>query len=337
MKLVADKAGVSLATASYALQNHPKISEETRLHVQQVAEALGYRPNATVSRLMAELRADQRGDSTIAWINCHPNRDIYTTVPWLRGWLTGARNRADQLGYGFEEFWLHEAGMTPERLKEILLTRGIAGVMLAPTWSTNGVSPIDVSVFPVVSVSGVFSEPVIHQACSNSYANVVLALDEMRRLGYRKIGLFSHLQGRDLAVRQVAGAFLEWQRDLPERARSTPLIYDEIAPDVEGVFLRWLKKNHFDAILSTGSKPRQWLHHGGLRVPEDIGLAHLNLAEDVAGWAGINPLLDQVAGAAVDLLIGQIQRHEAGAPPVPKMTTINGLWVSGETLRKVGA
>lgn len=285
---------------------------------------------------MAELRADQLGDSTIAWINCHPNRDIYTTVPWLRGWLTGARNRADQLGYGFEEFWLHEEGMTPERLREILINRGIAGVILAPTWSTQGIAPINLSAFPVVSVSGVFSDPVIHQACTNSYANVVLALEEMSRLGYRRIGLFSHLLGRELAVRQVAGAFLEWQRDLPVSARSTPLIYEERARDAEAVFLKWVKKNRFDAILSTGSKPREWLLKGGLQVPQDMGLAHLNLAEDVTGWAGINPLLDQVAGAAVDLLIGQIQRHEAGAPLVPKITTISGVWVAGETLRDQG-
>jgi len=52
---VAQRAGVALATASYALRNSPKISEETRTKVREAAEALGYRTNAAVARLMAEL------------------------------------------------------------------------------------------------------------------------------------------------------------------------------------------------------------------------------------------------------------------------------------------
>lgn len=334
LKNVAQLAGVSLASASYALQNHPKISEATRGRVRQAAEALGYRANATVSRLMAELRSDQGGNATIAWINCHRNRDLYTSVPWLKGWLAGARNRAERLGYGFEEFWLYEPGMSAERLREILTARGTAGLIIAPTRSTGGLIPIDVRTFPVVSVSGIFSQPVVHQASTNNQANVVLALQEMGRLGYRKIGLYSSLLSRDLAVRQLAGAFLEWQGDLPERLRSTPLLYDEDTVEVGEVFQKWVKEHQFDAILSTGRKAMQWLLDMGLRIPEDIGIAHLNLAEDVGGWAGINPRIDEVAAAAVDLLIGQIQRHEAGPPPVPKITTIGGAWVMGKTLRR---
>lgn len=333
LKEVARQAGVSLATASYALQNHTKISAETKTRVREVAEALGYRANATVSRLMAELRSDQGGGSTIAWINCHPNREIYLTTPWLHGWFTGAKRRAEQLGYGFEEFWLREPGMTPERLLKILIARGTSGLFLAPTRSTKGVIPIDISNFPVVSVAGMFSEPVVHQASTNNQANVVLALERMRRLGYRKIGFFSTLLSRDLAVRQFVGSFLEWQGDLAANSRSQPLLYNEDAVEVESVFREWVKANRFDAILTTASKPMRWLQEMGLSVPKDIGLAHLNLAEDVAGWSGIDPLLDEVAAAAIDLLIGQIQRHNTGPPPVPKVTVIGGVWVKGNTLR----
>lgn len=337
LKHVAARAGVSLATASYALSNHPKISESTRLRIKASAEALGYRTNATVSRLMAELRSERGNGSTLAWINCSPRRDTYTKVPWLEPWLKGTRNRAERLGYGLDEFWLQEKGMSPERLLGILKTRGTAGIVLAPTRTTGGIVPMDVSPFPAVSMSGIFSNPTMHQATTNNIANVLLALGEMWDLGYRKIGLFSSLLGRDWTDRQYAGAFLEWQADIPERWRSHPLIHDENAPGAEMKYQAWVRRHGFDAILSTTSRHAQWLKNMGIRIPEDIGIAHLNLAEDVAGWAGINPLLEEVAAAAVDLLVGQIHRNETGPPSVQKITTISGVWVPGRTLRPHGA
>jgi len=333
LKTVAKRAGVSVATASYSLQNHPKIPEATRRRVQDAAGELGYRTNATVSRLMAELRSDRGDGSTLAWINCSPARDTYTAVPWMRGWLRGVRARAESLGYGLEEFWLREEGISAERLLKILTARGTAGLLIAPTRTTGGIVPMDVQTFPVVSMAGSFSQPVVHQAITNNFANVLLALDEMSRLGYRKIGFFSHLLSREWAIRQFAGAFLEWQEKLPEKMRSAPLLHDEDAPDAEATFSKWVKKHRFDAILTTSGRSARWLEKIGLRIPEDIGLAHLNLAEDVPGWAGIAPLIEEVAAAAVDLLVGLIHRHETGSPPVQKITTIRGVWVPGRTLR----
>ena len=331
LKAVAKLAGVSVATASYSLQKHPKIPEATRLRVKNAAETLGYRANATVSRLMAELRSDRADGSTLAWINCSPAHDTYTTVPWMRGWLRGARIRAEALGYGLEEFWLREEGA--ERLLQILTVRGTAGLLIAPTIATNGIMPMDIQAFPAVSMAGSFFQPVVHQASTNNFANVLLALEEMSRLGYRKIGFFSHLLPREWALRQFAGAFLEWQEKLPEKLRSPALLHDEDAPDAETTFCKWVKKHRFDAILTTSGRSARWLDKIGLRIPGDIGLAHMNLAEDVAGWAGIDPLIEEVAAAAVDLLVGLIHRHETGSPSVQKITTICGIWVPGHTLR----
>ena len=235
-----------------------------------------------------------------------------------------------------EEFWLREEGWSAERLLQILTARGTAGLLIAPTLATNGIVPMDIRAFPAVSMAGAFSQPVLHQAATNNFANVLLALEEMSRLGYRKVGFFSHLLAREAAIRQFAGAFLEWQGVLPERLRSAPLVYDEDSPDAGATFGKWVRKHRFDAILTTSNRSARWLDEIGLRVPGDIGLAHLNLADDVPGWAGIDPLIDEVAAAAVDLLVGQIHRHENGPPLVQKITTIRGVWMPGRTLRPSG-
>lgn len=333
LKSVAERAGVAVATASYALNNHPKIPEATRLRVRQAAEELGYRTNARVSRLMAELRSDRGDGSTLAWVNCSPARDTYLRIPWMRGWLTGARARAERLGYTLEEFWIREQGMSSDRLREVLFARGTAGVILAPTWATQGIAPLDLRAFPAVSMAETFNHPTLHQAATNTFANVIIALEEMAKLGYRKVGFFSSPMTRGWTERQHVGAFLEWLADKPKRFRTAPLLHNEYAPDAAERFQEWVRQNEFEAILSTNSRHAEWLAEMGLQVPGDIGLAHLNLADDVPGWAGIDPLIPEVAAAAVDLLVGQIHRHETGSPPVPKVTTIMGLWVPGWTLK----
>ena len=45
LKDVAEKAGVGLGTASRVLNNHAKVSEETRLAVMEAMQSLGYKPN----------------------------------------------------------------------------------------------------------------------------------------------------------------------------------------------------------------------------------------------------------------------------------------------------
>lgn len=48
---IAEEAGVSVSTASRALNNNLRISEKTRRHVQLVAKRLGYKPNFSAQNL----------------------------------------------------------------------------------------------------------------------------------------------------------------------------------------------------------------------------------------------------------------------------------------------
>ena len=51
IKDVARKAGVSYATVSRALNDHPEISEETKKRIVKIALEMGYRPNAIAQGL----------------------------------------------------------------------------------------------------------------------------------------------------------------------------------------------------------------------------------------------------------------------------------------------
>ena len=51
LKTIAERCGVSTATVSKALNDHKDISEATRKRVRQVADELGYFPNAAARAL----------------------------------------------------------------------------------------------------------------------------------------------------------------------------------------------------------------------------------------------------------------------------------------------
>lgn len=85
---VAQRAGVSTATVSRALRNDPRISERTRLIVQEAATALDYLPRAAARSLAA-------GNRTQALGLVLPDID----GPYYADLLVGFETTASQLGY----------------------------------------------------------------------------------------------------------------------------------------------------------------------------------------------------------------------------------------------
>ncbi len=178
---------------------------------------MGYQRNATVAHLMAELRRHDRPTdvTTLAWINCNTRPDSYRTVPWLTGWLDGAQNRAEQLGYRLEEFWLHDEVMRPERLRTILIARGVPGVLVAPTRVTGGVIPFDCSAFATASMAGTFHTPMVHQASADNYVNLMTAYRELLILGYERIGFVTNPALMSGLTGDESGLILKWVGKVP--------------------------------------------------------------------------------------------------------------------------
>ena len=159
------------------------------------------------------------------------------------------------------------------------------------------------------------------------------ACEGLHGLDYQRIGFFSTPLVCEWTDQRQVGAFLQASQAVPPARRLPPLIQPEDEPQSFGEFRRWFRRWRPDAIITPSRQQYEWLQAMGVRVPDDCGLAHLNLGADVAGWAGINPQIEWIAASAVDMLVGQIHRHETGPPPVPKELLIKGLWVLGSTVR----
>lgn len=78
--MVAEEAGVSIATVSRAFNNHPRISEETRQKIFGIADALGYYPSASARNL------SNRTTETIAVVLTQ------TSTPFFSDMIRGIEN-----------------------------------------------------------------------------------------------------------------------------------------------------------------------------------------------------------------------------------------------------
>jgi LacI family transcriptional regulator len=330
---IAEEAGVSRATVSMALRNHPRIPAATRDRVQAIATRLGWKPNPLLAEVMTAIRAGQPPADrvTLAWITAHPRRDGWQRVPFFNRCFEGARNRAAAAGYRLEHFWLGDADGNAARLGDILLARGITGLVVSPLPRPESI-PLPWDKFSSVSVAYTLIGPRLHRATDNHCASARLAVACLHAAGKRRIGLALttdyHQRVNGL---WTAGYLLEMQ--------ASGLVDDSLIyrPEElhEAALLAWVKRAKVDAIVGTEPAIAGWLRRANLKVPAQVAYADLNLAAPDGSVAGIYQDATSIGACAVDLLAGQLLRHERGLPEKAKTLMIDSRWVNGATAPRI--
>jgi len=335
---IALQAGVSVASVSLALRNDPRISAPVRARIQKIASEMGYRPNPLLSAYQASVRSRKPAKfrAVLGWINDHPDENMWRK-PWSQPILTGAQARARELGYELDEIWFPE--IRPEapeenvrKIQKILRARGIVGVLL-PSLERghHAVQPWDG--FAVVCIgdhhllakhSSIHTEAIHehHRVNSDDLYNMQLAFINLSENGRERIGLVitSHVD-KETAYAFTSG-LLRGQMDLPERRR-VPILFTNEIPEV----MAWVKKHRPDAVICNHSDVPDAVKKAGFKVPQEVVVAHMNLAADVAGLVGIDRRMHLLGAAAVDMLTASLIRNETGVPPYAKAMSIEGVWV----------
>ncbi|MBC8127497.1 MAG: LacI family DNA-binding transcriptional regulator [Gloeobacteraceae cyanobacterium ES-bin-144] len=339
MAEVARVVGVSKNTVSLALQGSPRISLETRRRIMEAAETMGYRLNPTVAHLMAELRQNRSPGfrATLAIFNGNKAQDAFTRHPTIPLYVKGCQQRARQLGYQLDEFWLHEPEMPAARWLSIMRARNIRGIVIIGLMENNRL-PAHLSAlweeFPAV-VTGVRTrDPGLSFACSDQHALALEAFEKAVALGYRRPALvLDGVIDEVIEGRFTAGFLTGQSRLLPIEQRTQPFHQVAAARLDRTVFSEWLNRNKPDVIFTLYHEVKRWLIDLGLRVPEDIGLIQYEWRADHGEWAGMDQRNDLVGQAALDMLISMVHHNERGVPEHPRATMIGSHWTDGATVR----
>ncbi len=335
LRELARLADVSHVTVSLALRNDPRITPATRRRVQAVAKRAGYQPDPHVAELMGRLRAGRRhaGAVVLAYLDFVHAHYGAKGSPTARRFHAGAAARAAQLGYKLERFLVGAGDLTMERLRGILKTRGIRGVLVAPTTHPGDELALDWERLAAVACGRSLTAPALHRVCNHQAHTMQLVLDALTARGYRRCGIYL-TEGICARVEQAWPAtYLHHRHTLPREARPLPML---IRPEWNRAeFTAWFRAERPDAVVTIYPPVLGWLR--GIRTvrAKETGFALLDWSADMGDVAGVDQSAEAVGAAALELVAAQLTQHEYGVPHRPKTILIEGVWRDGATARSV--
>jgi len=321
-------------TVSLALRNHPSIPETTRARIRAAVEKVGYRPDPMLASLMTYrrgLRPSQR-QPIVAWVTNHPTRSRWRQTRVFLDFFKGASARAEQLGYRVEEFWLREDGMSLVRAHQILSTRNISALLLAPQPEAGMRLELPWEHYCAVTFGYTLAAPRLHLVSNHQFASMILLVQRLRGLGYRRIGL-ALPAGVDRRVHHGwLGGYLAEMMHMPRAQRLQPWLFEDFSPTQLGT---WLRRSKPDVLITPSESIWEQVPKLGYRVPGDLGLAHPSVDASDGARAGIDESSADIGAAAMAMLAGLWQHNERGVPVVAQRLLIEGRWVEGRTVRAV--
>lgn len=338
---IAEAAGVARSTVTRALRNDVSIPQASRERIQRIARELGYRPDPLIAANMARVRSggNSRTKAVIGYL-CHHPLSFYTQLGMISQQLyfESAKARATTLGYEVDVIHLDgELLNSRHRLTSILLARGIQGVLIAPFDNPVVRLQLDWQKFASASIGFNMVQPRICYSSSAHYRVVRLALRHLVRLGYRRIGLALPPRADRYADGALSAAYCLYA-DTRRAEHRVPRFRPRggLGGWNWQNFMRWFDEHRPEAIIGMSAEPYEWLAASGLKVPQDVGFVHLNCYRDRGHWSGIDEHNELVGAAALQMVADQLMCNERGVPVQPRCVLIDGEWVAGQTVRKVG-
>jgi len=334
-------AGVSSTTVSLSLSLSPKIPEETRARILALARQHGYHPNPYVSALMRCRRKRQPIEHPVALalINGlgHPDAWRTSSSATRRQVREGALARGRELGYQVDEYWLHQDGMSPQRLSEMLHARGVNGLLMGPMPDEDPPPRLNWDYFSAVGINVTYKPLPLHVVCSDHHHAITRIVHECHALGYRRPALVIVRSQRHYFQGLLESGYLSAVDALAGVKRIAPLYVESLEDRSrfdEPAFRLWLRRARPDVLITLDAEFLEGiLRDLGMKVPADIGLASLGCAAIGDRFSGICQLGHKKGAAAMDVLAGLVERNETGLPEQPITTLVEGRWNPGATLR----
>ena len=333
---IAEQVGLSLATVSYALRQHAKISAATRARVATAARKLGYRPNPRVASLMAHIRGAQSRahQERIAFIWVHTSRSQARENVFLKNVFAGARERANQMGFILEEFWTNDVGMTDQRLEHILRARGIVGVVLSPVTSAETAITLgwDWRHFSAAVIGNVTWTPELHHAGHHHFLAMRMALIELAKLGCKRPAALIESTVHERNKHAYLASFLAHHPHAAEARRLARVVARGSSTNLHA----WFRAIRADALIVSHTDLLDL--PGVARAARELGIPRVTLywgKETPRTIGGIDQCQDRVAGHAIDLVAAQLNANETGVPDLPRMMLFPGKWVAPRLPRRV--
>ncbi len=181
VRKLASKLGVSTATVSRALNNHPSVAPRTRARVLELADATGYMP-----------RIGQRHSTNIGLV--YPSHPVTPEFGSFESALiSGIMRGLAEHRYDLSLIEVDRDRAADESYTQFFRRKGVRGVIVRTIGPDARLAEaIAAEGFPSIVVADRSDEPNVNFICSDSGRDSHRAVDHLIQLGHRRIALVVH-------------------------------------------------------------------------------------------------------------------------------------------------
>jgi LacI family transcriptional regulator len=266
LRMVAEKAGVSVNTASRAINNKPDINQETKKRIFKVAQELGYVRNNTA----VALRTKKTG--TVGVVIEDNRNPFYAEV--LNGMEVAAREKNYHIIFANTQ----RDYKKEEEAINLLLAKRVDGLLIAPVQDRDDdiKNLIEVNI-PFVVVGRDFKNISLDAVYNDEVKGGFLATEYLIKKGHKRIALIDGFLYKSPAKGRLEGykkALKKYGISIDDALVSVGDI--DVKDGYERTRQMLEKDLDFTAIFAYNDMmafgAMQAIREKGLRIPEDIGL-----------------------------------------------------------------
>lgn len=324
---IAKAAKLSKAAVSMAMRNDPSIPEHTCKRVQEIARQLNYRPNPMIAALNATVGSNRSKGATLAYI-CH-QRELMTMgqEDMVRRFYEGVKTQADQLGYGLDLFFASDYTGKEKRLHEVLLSRGIHGLIVSPRDCDGPEDWMEWGDFAVVGLGYQFSD--MDRVAPNNFVNIRKMLIYAAAKGYRRIGFASGRIEDEVNSRHMTGAYLEFQYEQKD-IEALPILQYQCFSSKKAS--KWLKQYRPDCVIVSDTNFLEWVEQSGIQIPDQLEILSC-CRRMLPEYTHLKFRSRQIGSDAVNLVSQKLILNERGIPETPRLMLVTGTLVEGKSVQ----
>ena len=265
VRAIAEELGVSVATVSRALNNHPGVSDEMRKRVLQTADKSGYKPSVG------------RKPTNVIGL-AYPDEPVKADLgafeaALLAGILQGVSERRFDLTF----LNVHRDKNADETYEQFFNRKGVRGVIVRALDDTQLAESIAADGFPMVLVADRSDDARVNYIDSDSRDTSRSAVEHLIGLGHRRIGLAIH-RVSDSDHRDREAGYREAMKRAGLPIEESLIVRADASPEGGAIMLLKLLDQpspptaiYFTNPLSTVGALHRCLQLG-IRVPKDLSV-----------------------------------------------------------------
>jgi Transcriptional regulators len=278
IRSVAKRAGVSIATVSYVLNDSPRpVNEETKRRILEAIEELDYQPNAAARNLA------NRRTNTIGLVLAGLSGSSFASSDFL-DYVRGISSATEMNGYNLLLLGDHAKAKEAQFYKQLSRSRSVDGlVLLGSSIPDTIILDLNKEGFPAVLLARRIPGREAYAVYQDYEEGTYQATRQLCSSGYRRIAFLGQALSLSYGAERLAGyrrALSDCGLDYDPQIVSIPAEPRDDPTDTEMAALI-AREPRIDAVLTDKGLPAlAAFRSSGLRVPEDLGLLCLDEAGD---------------------------------------------------------